>query len=655
MEDHLGKVIGKYRLVEHLGSGGMAEVYKAHQASLDRYVAVKLMHAFLAEDAEFRGRFEREAKNIAVMNHPNIVRLHDFDLEGRTYYMVMEFIDGATLKRRIEAASAHGQRLPIPEVINIVKDVGSALAYAHKRGVIHRDVKPANVMLDSAGRVTLTDFGIAKILAGPQYTASGTMVGTPAYMAPEVGLGQPGDARSDIYSLGVMLYQLLTGQLPYDADTPVALVLKHVNDPLPLPRSINPEIPEGLERILLKALTKDPADRYQSVEAMVRDLSDPEAAARMQYPAGVEIIGATARMRTVPRAALAEATLAGQASGAATIAAARPRRAPWVAIGVVSGVIVLGLAGAAVGAGTFDLPAGLFGAPSATPLPTDTPLPTATPILSPTPDLNATTSASIQLTQIAMVTQVAPTATPNLTATALACTYAYTLESTDPADGSTLFVNQPFTLTMTLRNTGACTWPEGAFFALKEGDLLDAEPITPVSPVETGQSGRIEIPMLGPRSVGQVTQVWELRLPNGNVLSEPVTLNYVFAVPATAVPRATATPTPTPTPIATATPEFGPITDLNYSIHSCDYAGDDYICIAQLFVVGGQPPYTVFVEGTRYFFQPGESALIRLRSRRCFAFAWGAQVLDNFGSNFSKSYWFDPGDFASSFPGGACT
>src|SRR3972149_2902417 len=260
MEQMIGKTIGRYQIVELLGRGGMAEVYKAYQKSLDRYVAIKLMHAFLSEDKDFFDRFNREAKNVATLSHANIIQIHDFDHEGETYYMVMEFVDGGTLKDRLEQLT-QGQRLPLDEAVRITQDVGSALAYSHKRGMIHRDVKPANVMIDSTGHVKLTDYGIAKILSGAKFTASGSILGTPAYMAPEQGLGQPGDARSDIYSLGVILYRLVTGSLPYDADTPIAIILKHVNEDLPLPRVINPELPKGIENVIVKALAKDPAQR----------------------------------------------------------------------------------------------------------------------------------------------------------------------------------------------------------------------------------------------------------------------------------------------------------------------------------------------------------------------------------------------------------
>lgn len=268
----IGKTIGRYQIVEHLGRGGMAEVYKAYQPALDRYVAIKLMHSFLADDEDFLGRFQREARAIGRLRHPNIVQVHDFDVEDGIYYMVMEFIDGYTLKEKLYNLAASNAILPLDEALRITRDVTAALAYAHKRGMVHRDVKPANIMINREHQVILTDFGIAKILSGPQYTASGAMIGTPAYMSPEQGMGEPGDARSDIYSLGIVLFQMATGQLPYDADTPLAIVLKHVNSPLPIPSKINPALPSEVERIILKTLAKNPDDRHQSGDELIQHL-----------------------------------------------------------------------------------------------------------------------------------------------------------------------------------------------------------------------------------------------------------------------------------------------------------------------------------------------------------------------------------------------
>src|SRR4029079_16310852 len=294
-----GQTIGKYRVVEHLGRGGMAEVYKGYQPNLDRYVALKLMHAFMAADQDFISRFEREAKNVAALRHPNIVQVYDFDVHNGTPYMVMEYIEGGTLKSHLEDLAKAGKQLSIAEAVHVVSEVGKALSYAHSHQMIHRDVKPANVLMEVGGRIILTDFGIAKILTGPSYTVTGATIGTPAYMSPEQGLGRPGDHRSDIYALGVMLYQLATGQLPYEADTPLAVMLKHVNEPLPLPRTFKPDMPEGLERIILKAMAKNPADRFQAADEMRAQLSDLDTAQMLVIPPASMAAGAAAHASTV--------------------------------------------------------------------------------------------------------------------------------------------------------------------------------------------------------------------------------------------------------------------------------------------------------------------------------------------------------------------
>jgi serine/threonine protein kinase len=267
-----GKTIGKYRIIERLGRGGMADVYKAHQAALDRYVAVKVLHSFLAEDPDFIGRFEREAQAVAKLRHSNIVQVIDFDHEGDSYYMVMEFIDGPTLKTELRERSRMGQPFDPKEAARILTAIGNAVDYAHRRGMVHRDLKPSNIMFTAEGQPVLTDFGIAKMVGAKRYTVTGAVSGTPVYMSPEQGQGQFGDERSDIYSLGVILYEMVTGQVPFDADTPFAIIMKHINDPLPLPRHVYPQLSESIERVVLRALSKNPDDRYQTAGEMARAL-----------------------------------------------------------------------------------------------------------------------------------------------------------------------------------------------------------------------------------------------------------------------------------------------------------------------------------------------------------------------------------------------
>jgi len=261
-----GKTLGKYQIIERLGRGGMAEVYKAYHPQLERYAAVKVLHGFLAEGEDFQTRFQREAKAIAALRHPNIVQIYDIDTDDENYYMVMEFIDGGTLKDRLIQAKGP---LAIEEMAHIFREVASALDYAHRKGVLHRDIKPANVLLDESGRVVLTDFGIARIVSETQFTVTGTLVGTPAYMSPEQGKGMSIASPSDIYSLGIILYEMVTGKVPFDADTPLAVIHKHINEPLPSPRTIRDDIPQVLEAVIVKALAKEAEDRYQSAAEMI--------------------------------------------------------------------------------------------------------------------------------------------------------------------------------------------------------------------------------------------------------------------------------------------------------------------------------------------------------------------------------------------------
>jgi serine/threonine protein kinase len=280
-----GHTLGKYRILEPLGRGGMAQVHKAYHPQLDRYVAVKVLRSDLVEEEEFLARFRREAQAVAALRHPNIVQIYDFDVQDDLYYMVMELLDGDTLKAYLNNARVRGERLPLGEMVRIFNDALAGLAYAHDEGIIHRDLKPANIMLTKRGQAVLTDFGIAQIVGGTQYTVSGALMGTLSYMAPEQGMEGKCDARSDIYSLGIAFYEALTGSVPFDADTPLAILMKHINDPLPLPRKLDPSIPEPFERVALKALSKHPEDRYQSANEMNAALL---AAAQ---EAGIEVPG----------------------------------------------------------------------------------------------------------------------------------------------------------------------------------------------------------------------------------------------------------------------------------------------------------------------------------------------------------------------------
>jgi serine/threonine protein kinase len=283
----IGKTIehtlGQYQLLEQIGRGGTATVYKAYQPSLDRYVAVKVLPAYLALEPGFAARFEREARAVAKLDHPHILPVYDFGREGDLTYIVMKYVEAGALKERL------GEPLDLKTALEIIAQVGEALDYAHQEGVVHRDVKPSNVLMDRGSWALLTDFGLAKVAeASVGLTKTGVGVGTPAYMSPEQGQGIAVDGRSDVYSLGVMLYEMLTGRVPYEAETPMAVAIKHITAPLPSPREVNPDIPEPVEQVVLKALAKDPADRYQSVGQMLEALRQAVAEASVPPRAVLE-------------------------------------------------------------------------------------------------------------------------------------------------------------------------------------------------------------------------------------------------------------------------------------------------------------------------------------------------------------------------------
>jgi serine/threonine-protein kinase len=259
MTDLIGMTIGGYQIVEKIGMGGMAVVYKAYQPSLDRDVAIKILPSYYAEqDESFITRFKREARAIARLRHPNILMVMDSGDHEGIAYIVMEYVNAGTLKDHLT------EPLSLSGIYPIINQIAKALDYAHGEGVVHRDVKPSNILMPKPDWALLTDFGLAKMVGGSMLTQSGITVGTPAYMSPEQGSGKKIDARTDVYALGVMLYEMVVGEVPYQAETPMAVVVKHIVDPLPMPRSKNPDVPEALQRVILKALAKEPDDRYQS-------------------------------------------------------------------------------------------------------------------------------------------------------------------------------------------------------------------------------------------------------------------------------------------------------------------------------------------------------------------------------------------------------
>jgi hypothetical protein len=286
MDTLIGDSLGQYRITGVLGRGGMATVYRATQERLGRDVAVKVLRDTLDPQAE--QRFDREARAVASLSHPNILPVYDYGEDEGRRYIVTQYIEGG---RSLERRVAEGP-VPPAEAAALTIRVLEALAYAHGRGVIHRDIKPANILLPRPDWPLLGDFGIAQSAAEQtQLTSAGEIIGTPNYMAPERATGQPSDARADLYAVGVVLYELLTGRPPFAGDGPLAVLLKHVQDPPPPPHSLNPAVPAPLEQVVLRALEKEPARRFQSAAEMadaLRAAATPEALAR-SFPGPAEL------------------------------------------------------------------------------------------------------------------------------------------------------------------------------------------------------------------------------------------------------------------------------------------------------------------------------------------------------------------------------
>src|SRR5829696_6534680 len=273
-------VDNRYRLVKPLGSGGMADVYLAHDSILDRDVALKVMSTRYASDEEFVERFKREAQSAAALSHPNIVSIFDRGAsEDGTYYIAMEYLPGGTLKDRILKRGA----FPTHTAAGVALQIAEALRAAHERGVIHRDIKPHNILITDSGDVKVTDFGIARAASSSTMTRTGSILGTAHYISPEQAMGEPVGPASDLYSLGVVLYEMLTGELPYDAETPLGIAMKHVNGHLQPPKAVDPSIPNGINAITCRLLAKDPEDRYASDAELIEDL---ERVATGLAPAG---------------------------------------------------------------------------------------------------------------------------------------------------------------------------------------------------------------------------------------------------------------------------------------------------------------------------------------------------------------------------------
>ncbi len=416
MEELVGKTLGQYLIQEPIGQGGMAVVYRAYQPSLERYVAVKVLPpAFVAKDSGFAARFQREARSIANLSHPNILAVHDFGLDQGYSYIVMHFVEGGKTMRHLARGSSDQKRQ-----FEILIQVAHALDYAHWRGIIHRDVKPGNVLMEEE-RPLLADFGLAKFSheGGTQITGSNVAgIGTPAYMSPEQGYGREVDHHTDIYALGVMLYEVLTGTIPHAANTPLGIIAKRNNEPVPSPRQFNPNLPAGLEQVALRALRISPAERYASAAAFAEALQ--KAATDSAYVENtttqeVTFLSPAQRLRTEPDPRPGVVTAPAEDEPA--LPAASPLRQPpkvwprqpWLWVG---GLLVAALLAGALLWGNLNLTASSAQPQLDSPteislaviLPTATltslPQPSNTPTLQPTPTLAPPTATPVPAPKI---------------------------------------------------------------------------------------------------------------------------------------------------------------------------------------------------------------------------------------------------------------
>src|SRR5512147_2867395 len=262
--------IGRYEIKSELGRGGMATVYRGYDPRFEREVAVKVLPPeLLHADPQFRVRFEREAKIIAQLEHPSIVPVHDVGEENNQPYFVMRYMGGGSLTDRIKAKT-----LTVDEATKIIEQIAPGLDEAHSKGIIHRDFKPSNILFDNKGAPYISDFGIAKMTQSAGTVTGSAIIGTPAYMAPEQAQGTAVDGRADIYALGIILYEMLTGKQPYEADTPMGVAIKHITDPVPHILDANPNLPYEIEEIIQKAMAKEPEDRYATAHEMVEALHE---------------------------------------------------------------------------------------------------------------------------------------------------------------------------------------------------------------------------------------------------------------------------------------------------------------------------------------------------------------------------------------------
>jgi serine/threonine protein kinase len=380
-DELIGKTLGQFEILEEIGRGGMATVYRARQTSINRIVAVKILPRHLLHDPSFFERFEREVDVITHLEHPHILPIYDYGEADGIPYIAMRYLAGGSMAQLIRRTMG---AMPLEQLEKPFVQVAQALDYAHQQGIIHRDLKPGNIMMDESGNAYLSDFGIARVL-GSNLTGS-AIIGTPAYMSPEQANGLPLDARSDIYALGVVLFELITGREPYQAETPMALLLKHINEPLPPIQNFREDVPQAVEKVIAKATAKDPNQRFSSAGDMARSFQDslhtPSTAPTRKAAATEDPATVVPPLATPPPLASPVQSIPAPITGTATAPAAERRsNTPLIIGGVVALVVVIGVIA------VLALGGNAASTPTPTPPPTDVPA----QALVPTPFSNAQT------------------------------------------------------------------------------------------------------------------------------------------------------------------------------------------------------------------------------------------------------------------------
>ena len=594
----VGSRLGPYEIIEEIGRGGMATVYRAYQPSVDRYVAVKIIHRAIATDTGALERFQREARLIARLEHPHLLPVYDYNGEHDPPYIVMRYLEGGTIKDALEDGA-----LPLTDVIHVLRQISAALDYAHRQGVIHRDIKPSNVMIDIDGNAFLMDFGIARLMeTSAGITQPGFAVGTPTYMSPEQGMGLATvDGRSDIYALGVLAFQMLTGEVPFKDDNPMAVILQHIHNTPPTPSSLNPALPPEVDAVLVRALAKQPDDRYQTAGALATELARTTQLAADLAPVVIRrsaektyqailaarqerstTLGATMEAFEASRAVLLSPPSGVPVGDGPTTPVELPQaiqpdsrgRRRWWLVGLMALLLGGALLFSQFGAASLTLTptttptltqTQLALLPSETPpvttliagsAPTDTPAPTETlsPSSTPTPTETLTPSATATETPSATPTSSAtPTMTPSATPTATATptfTASPTLTASPTATPAT-----PVAIVrraLTLRSGPGTNYP-----ALVTVDANINLMIIGIS--DDGSWFQVALP---DGLVAWLSASAALIETAGNLADVPI----AFAPTDTPTPTATATETPTitpspsltPTPTATETPTITP-------------------------------------------------------------------------------------------------